>query len=114
MNQAGDAPIVGSPRRWDFLAGMMNELNLKTFVEVGCKSGRTTGHILKTVPDSHVIAIDPWIVMEKGDDPKRETYEDWDFEKIEEEFWANVGETQGPLRDGADDLDRKLPGNRIP
>lgn len=92
MNQAGDAPIVGSPRRWDFLSGVMNELGLKSFVEVGCKEGRTTGHILKNVPNSTVIAIDPWIVMDKGTDPTRETYEDWDFEKIKSEFWENVGE----------------------
>jgi SAM-dependent methyltransferase len=92
MNQAGDAPIVGSARRWDFLSGLMLNLNLKTFVEVGCKEGRTAGHILKSVPDSTVIAIDPWMPMEKTSDPTRETYADWDFAKIEKEFWANVGE----------------------
>lgn len=92
MNQAGDAPMVGAARRWDFLAGLMQELGLKSFVEVGCKEGRTTGHILKSAPEATVIAIDPWITQEKGADPTRETYEDWDFAKIEAEFWANVGE----------------------
>ncbi len=92
MNQAGDAPIVGAARRWDFLSGLMLSLNLKTFVEVGCKEGRTAGHILKSVPDSTVIAIDPWMPMEKTSDPTRETYADWDFAKIEKEFWANVGD----------------------
>jgi len=92
MNQAGDAPMVGAPRRWDFLAGMMQELGFKSFVEVGCKEGRTTGHILKSVPESTVIAIDPWITQEKGADPTRETYEDWDFADIEKQFWENVGE----------------------
>jgi CheY-like chemotaxis protein len=33
MNQAGDAPMVGAPRRWDFLAGMMQELGFKSFVD---------------------------------------------------------------------------------
>ena len=84
--------LIGSPRRWDFLATMMLELGLKTFVEVGCKEGRTTGFILKNVPDSRVIAIDPWIVQEATADPTKETYESWDFSKIEAEFWANVGE----------------------
>jgi hypothetical protein len=71
---------------------MMLELGLKTFVECGCKEGRTTGHILKTVPDSKVIAIDPWVVQESNGDPKRETYEKWDFAQIEKEFWENIGE----------------------
>jgi hypothetical protein len=70
----------------------MNEQGYKTFVEVGCKEGRTTGFILKNVPDSRVIAIDPWITQEANGDPTRETYQDWDFKKIEREFWENVGE----------------------
>jgi predicted O-methyltransferase YrrM len=86
--------LMAAPRRWDFLASVMMEQGYKTFVEVGCKEGRTTGHILKTVPDSRVVAIDPWLKQEKGDDPTRETYEEWDFEKIEKEFWSNVGEAK--------------------
>lgn len=98
MNQAGFTPMIPTPRRWDFLAGMMNELGFKTFVEIGCKEGRTTGHILKTVPESHVVAIDPWIVQESNGDPKRETYKDWDFAKIESDFWENVGENKDRCR----------------
>lgn len=94
MNQAGFAPVVeGAPRRWDFLAGLMNALGLKTFVEVGCKEGRTTGHILKAVPECRVVAIDPWCVMpDQKSVQGGETYENWDFGKIEREFWENVGE----------------------
>lgn len=92
MNQAGAQPLIEGARRWDFLANLMINLHLRTFVEVGCKEGRTTGHILKTVPEARVVAIDPWRVQEKSDDPKRETYQDWDFAKIEAEFWENVGE----------------------
>jgi predicted O-methyltransferase YrrM len=84
--------IMGGPRRWDILASFMLEQGYKTFIEVGCKEGRTTGHILKTVPESRVIAIDPWIAQEATNDPTKETYADWDFSKIEAEFWANVGE----------------------
>ena len=84
--------VMEGPRRWDILAGFMLEQGYKTFVEVGCKEGRTTGHILKTVPDSRVIAIDPWMKQEASEDKTKETYEAWNFEDIERQFWANVGE----------------------
>lgn len=94
MNQAGYAPIVAQPRRWDVLASFMETQKYTTFVEVGCKAGQTTGHILKTIPDSRVIAIDPWRAnpAPKNGDATREDYEKWDFAKIEAEFWENVGE----------------------
>jgi len=85
--------IMGGPRRWDILASFMLEMGLKSFVEVGCKEGRTTGHILANVPDSRVIAIDPWCQqLPSAHDKTRETYEEWEFDKIEREFWVNVGE----------------------
>jgi hypothetical protein len=90
MNQAGFTPIVAEPRRWDVLAGFMIEQGYKTFVEVGCKEGRTTGHILKSVPDSQAWAIDPWFVQAPTT-ADAETYNDWNFASIEAEFWKNVG-----------------------
>lgn len=84
--------LIAAPRRWDFLASLMLEQKYTSFVEVGCKEGRTTGHILKTVPEARVVAIDPWQKMERDPDPLRETYELWDFEKIERDFDNNVGE----------------------
>lgn len=98
MNQAGFAPLTSEPRRWDVLASFMQQQNYRTFVEVGCKEGRTTGHILKTIPDSRVIAIDPWITQEASADATKETYKDWDFAKIESEFWTNVGEHKDRCR----------------
>lgn len=100
MNQAGFAPVIeGAPRRWDFLAGLMHSLGLEVFVEVGCKEGRTTGHILKTLPNAIVWAIDPWCAMPAQKSVKDgETYEEWDFEKIETEFWKNVGEHGNRVR----------------
>lgn len=90
-NQAGFPTLMQQPRRWDVIAGFMAAQNYRTLVEVGCKEGRTTGHILKTVPDSRVIAIDPWCAMP---DQKAitggETYEEWDFDAIEKQFSANV------------------------
>src|SRR5690606_817074 len=91
MNQVGFS-LVPAPRRWDVLAGFMEAQGYKTFVEVGCKEGRTTGHILRTIPDARVIAIDPRMKQEPSQDRTRETYADWDFEQIERDFWKNVGE----------------------
>jgi predicted O-methyltransferase YrrM len=95
--QVGNSAISNLPRRWDVLASFMLQQDYKTFVEIGAKEGRTTGHILKTVPDARVIAIDPWITQEKSADPTKETYEDWDFEKIQKEFWENVGDKKDLL-----------------
>lgn len=93
-NQAGHELVAPAARRWDFLAGLMLELGLKTFVEVGCKEGRTTGYVLKVVPDARVIAIDPWAAnpAPANGDPTREDYAQWDFDKIEAQFWDHVGE----------------------
>jgi predicted O-methyltransferase YrrM len=61
------------------------------FVEVGCKEGRTTAHLLEHCPELHVTAIDPWCEfpgqhgIEGG-----ETYTNWDFGQIETEFWART------------------------
>lgn len=95
-HQAGQTPIVAQARRWDVLSSFMLTQNYRTFVEVGAKEGRTTGHILKTVPDSRVIAIDPWIAdpAPANGDPTRENYKAWDFADIEKQFWANVGENK--------------------
>jgi hypothetical protein len=90
--QVGSTGLMDGPRRWDVLSGLMLQQGYKSFVEVGCKEGRTTGHILKNVPDSRVIAIDPWMKQEATKDPTKETYQSWDFDDIEKQFWANVGE----------------------
>lgn len=84
--------FVSPLRRWDVVAGLCQAIGAKTFVEVGCKEGRTTGFVLANCPDIHVIAIDPWIKQEASADPTRETYEAWDFAEIERTFWENVGE----------------------
>lgn len=96
--QVGHTGLVDGPRRWDVLASFMTEQGYKTFVEVGCKEGRTTGHILKNVPDARVIAIDPWMQQEASADKTKETYAGWDFEDIERQFWANVGEENRDTR----------------
>lgn len=92
MNQAGFAPLTEEPRRWDVLASFMLQQGYSTFIEIGAKEGRTTAHILKTVPNSEVVAVDPWMAQEKSADPTKETYKDWDFSLIEAKFWENVGE----------------------
>lgn len=82
--------FVSPLRRWDVIAGLCQSIDAKTFVEVGCKNGRTTGFVLANCPDIRVIAIDPWMTQEASDDPTRETYADWDFDKIEAEFHDNI------------------------
>lgn len=79
-------------RRWDVVVGLCQSIGAKTFVEVGCKEGRTTGFVLANCPDIHVFAIDPWVTQSASADPTRETYQNWDFEEIKRQFWENVGE----------------------
>lgn len=86
MGHAYQSPL----RRRDVLAGLVKQMNAKTFVEVGCKEGRTTGYLLKEFPDLRAIAIDPWAPVPNSD----EDYKGWDFEAIEREFWENVGEAK--------------------
>lgn len=81
-------------RRWDIVAGLCQSIDARTYVEVGCREGRTTGHVLAECPNLHAIAIDPWCEQAKTEDATRETYENWDFRKIEAEFWKNVGQAK--------------------
>jgi hypothetical protein len=78
-------------RRWDVVAGLCQSIDAKTYVEVGCKEGRTTGFVLAQCPELRAIAIDPWCAQPAGDDASRETYDKWDFAEIERKFWENVG-----------------------
>lgn len=78
-------------RRWDIVAGLCQSIDARTYVEVGCKEGRTVGHVLRECPHLSAIAIDPWCEQPAGDDVTRETYAEWDFRKIEQEFWKNIG-----------------------
>lgn len=84
MGHAYQSPL----RRWEVLAGLAQQMNAKTFVEVGCKEGRTTGFLLANLPELRVIAIDPWAPIANS----YEDYKDWDFTDIESKFWQNVGE----------------------
>lgn len=79
-------------RRWDIVAGLCQACDARTYVEVGCKDGRTTGFVLAQCPQLRAIAIDPWCEQPAGHDASRETYADWDFPKIQAEFWKNIGE----------------------
>jgi predicted O-methyltransferase YrrM len=84
MGHAFQSPL----RRWEVLAGLVEQMKAKSFVEVGCKEGRTTGFLLANFPELHVTAIDPWAPVANSD----EDYKDWDFAQIERDFWTNVGE----------------------
>lgn len=80
--------FISPLRRWEVLAGLAETINAKSFVEVGCKEGRTTGFMLSALPDLRVIAIDPWCAVPNA----AEDYREWDFKAIEAEFWKNAGE----------------------
>lgn len=84
MGMAFQSPL----RRWEVLAGLCQQMSAKTFVEVGCKEGRTTGFLLQNLLELKVIAIDPWAPVPNSD----EDYNEWDFADIEAKFWQNVGE----------------------
>lgn len=92
--------FVSDLRRWDIVAGLCQSIDARTYVEVGCKDGQTTGRVLEQCPDLRAIAIDPWCQQEAGADGSRETYEDWDFAKIEADFWKNVGDAKGRCQHG--------------
>lgn len=87
MGHAFQSPL----RRWDVLSELCNSIDARTFVEIGCKDGRTTGFLLAKHPNLEVLAIDPWAAGVPVE-AEEETYAGWDFTKIEAEFWANVGE----------------------
>lgn len=74
-------------RRWDVCVGLLPTHTASQFCEVGCKSGRTTGAVLKALHNVRVTAIDPWAPLPNA----AEDYSDHDFAKIEREFWQNVG-----------------------
>ncbi len=78
-------------RRWHIVAGLCLAIDARTYVEVGCKEGRTVGFVLANCPNLRAIAIDPWCTQPATDDVSRETYEKWDFAEIERVFWENVG-----------------------
>lgn len=82
---------VSPLRRWEVIAQLCEQANAETYIEVGCKEGRTTGFVLGKLPGVRAIAIDPWKAQEKSADASRETYEDWDFAEIEAQFHKNIG-----------------------
>lgn len=86
--------FVSNLRRWDIVAGLCQSIDARTYVEVGCKEGRTTGFVLANCPDVRAIAIDPWCQQEAGPDASRETYEKWDFTEIQQKFWEIVGDNR--------------------
>lgn len=78
-------------RRWEVIADFIKAQGFRNFVEVGCKEGKLCGYLAKNIKYLMVYAIDPWRPMpeQEGKDGG-ETYADWDFAKIEEEFKANT------------------------
>lgn len=82
--------LISPLRRWHVLAGLVQSINARSLVEVGCKEGKTTGFLLNEFLELHVTAIDPWGPVENS----YEDYQDWDYSKIETEFWQHVGDNK--------------------
>lgn len=79
-------------KRGEVLADFIKQQEIRTFVEVGCKAGATTGELLEKVRYLTVIAIDPWAPMPgQAEKDGGETYEDWDFAAIEAKFKERLG-----------------------
>lgn len=77
--------------RWQVLETLVKAFDLKTFVEVGVKEGRTVAYLLEHCPELRAITVDPWIRMPDAvPEEGGETYQGWDFVKIEQEYYANV------------------------
>ena len=52
----------GSKARWDVLAELVQEHQLKRLVEVGVKAGRLSCELMQRVPtDCHLTCVDPWL-----------------------------------------------------
>lgn len=85
-------------RRFDIIPQFMKQNGHGSFVEVGCKEGRLTGAVLKALPFAKVWAIDPWCPMpDHAGREGGETYEEWDFAKIEAQFHENTAGHGGRL-----------------
>ena len=74
-------------RRWDILAKLITDNQLRSFAEIGTKEGRLTSHVLEHCPETTVYGCDPWIVQSNKLDPTAETYDSWDFQAIQDEFF---------------------------
>ncbi|HEY5957463.1 MAG TPA: class I SAM-dependent methyltransferase [Polyangiaceae bacterium] len=99
MSQEQSSPPAASVspwRRWDVLVSLMQERGLTKFVEIGCKEGRTTSHVLRALPLARAVAIDTWRAMPHQSGVEcGETYDRWDFNEIEREFRQNISGLEG-------------------
>ena len=86
--------LMSRARRWEVLDQLCKTIDAKHVVEVGCKEGRTTAHLLRNNPGLTVTAIDPWRPIAN----QSETYDEWNFAEIERVFWENVGEDKDRCR----------------
>ena len=57
--------FVSDLRRWDIVSGLCQSIDARTYVEIGCKAGETTGRVLAECPQLSAIAIDPWCEQPK-------------------------------------------------
>ncbi len=70
--------------RWEVIAAHLKAP--KFGVELGVAGGRFTEHLLATFPTLHMVAVDQWQAQAPQDRAGFETYEAWDFKRLEREF----------------------------
>ena len=69
-------------KRWDVTVDLAKRFDLKTFAEIGVKDGKHVAEILERVPQSTVVAVDPWAIWSLPDPAACEAK----FDKIAAKF----------------------------
>lgn len=49
-------------KRWDITVTLAEKHGFRVFAEIGVKAGKHVAEILSRVPESNVVAVDPWAV----------------------------------------------------
>ena len=60
--------------------------NPRRGAELGVMRGRFTSHLLWAFPGLHMIAVDRWETLPASDEVGAQTYDDWDWAGIRNEF----------------------------
>lgn len=68
--------------RWQTIADCVRGLSPVMGAEIGVKEGRFIAYLLRTYPNLHMYAVDPWEPQPEGN----ETYAEWNWEHIYSQY----------------------------
>jgi hypothetical protein len=85
-------------RRWHLLADLCIRHGLRRVVELGVREGRLAGHLLASVPESHVTGVDLWRVQPPRAEPGAETYDGWPMARYRAAALALAARNPGRCR----------------